>query len=69
MDGVRWIQSQVKEGRGKEQKKKEMKKERREVIPWHYPTGWVTPRRRIEKKTTSQSSAKAPLYMMGAVRL
>ncbi len=25
-----------------------------------YSTGWVAPRRRIEKKTTSQSSAKAP---------
>src|SRR5258705_10582984 len=33
-----------------------------------YHTGWVTPRRRIEKKTTSQSSAKAPSYTMGAVR-
>src|SRR5258708_13796290 len=32
-------------------------------------TGQVTPRRRIEKKTTSQSSAKAPSYTMGAVRL
>ena len=27
-----------------------------------YSTGWVTPRRRIEKKTTSQSSAEAPSY-------
>src|SRR5258707_14043145 len=27
-----------------------------------YSTGWVAPRRRIEKKTTSQSSAKAPSY-------
>jgi len=29
----------------------------------------VTPRRKIEKKTTSQSPAKAPSYTMGAVRL
>src|SRR5258708_4356082 len=34
-----------------------------------YSTGWVAPRRRIEKKTTSQSSAKAPSYTTGAVRL
>jgi len=34
-----------------------------------YSTGWVAPRRRIEKKTISQSSAKAPSYTMGAVRL
>ncbi len=33
-----------------------------------YSTGQVAPRRRIEKKTTSQSSAKAPSYTMGAVR-
>src|SRR5258708_33161583 len=34
-----------------------------------YSTGRVTPRRRIEKKTTSQSSAEAPSYTMGAVGL
>src|SRR5258707_10131885 len=34
-----------------------------------YSTGWVTPRRRNEKKTTSQSSAEAPSYTMGAVGL
>ena len=34
-----------------------------------YSTGQVAPRRRIEKKTTSQSSAKAPSYTMGAVGL
>src|SRR5258708_5871319 len=34
-----------------------------------YSTGWVAPRRRVEKKTTSQSSAKAPSYTTGAVRL
>ncbi len=34
-----------------------------------YSTGWVAPRRRIEKKTTSQSSAEAPSYTTGAVRL
>src|SRR5258708_6185170 len=34
-----------------------------------YSTGWVTPRRRFEKKTTSQSSAEAPSYTMGAVGL
>src|SRR5258708_17463992 len=28
----------------------------------YYSTGQVTPRRRIEKKTTSQSSAEAPSY-------
>ena len=33
-----------------------------------YSTGQVAPRRRIEKKTT-QSSAKAPSYTMGAVGL
>src|SRR6266436_9451797 len=34
-----------------------------------YSTGQVTPRRRIEKKTPSQSSAEAPSYTTGAVRL
>jgi len=34
-----------------------------------YSTGWVAPRRRIEKKTTSQSSAEAPSYTMGAIGL
>src|SRR5260221_13809058 len=34
-----------------------------------YSTGQVTPRRRIEKKTASQSSAKAPSYTMVAVGL
>ncbi len=34
-----------------------------------YSTGQVTHRRRIEKKTTSQSSAEAPSYTMGAVGL
>src|SRR5258708_7226021 len=29
-----------------------------------YSTGWVAPRRRIEKKTTSQSSPKALSYTM-----
>src|SRR5258708_6119898 len=33
-----------------------------------YSTGQVTPKRRIEKKTTSQSSAKAPSYTAGAGR-
>jgi len=36
---------------------------------YNIPTRWVTPKRRVEKKTTSQSSAKAPFYAAGAVRL
>ena len=36
---------------------------------YNIPTRWVTPRRRVEKKTTSQSSAKAPFYAVGAVGL
>ena len=34
-----------------------------------YSTGQVAPRRRFEKKTTSQSSAEAPSYTTGAVGL
>ena len=68
----KWIRSDVSGGwKGTSQgagRREEEGQEGSRTMTYH-DTQQVAPRRRIEKKTTSQSSAKALSYTTGAVRL